>query len=91
MAKCIYICSAGHSGSTLLDLLLGSHSNVTSLGEINQLSKNLSLNTLCTCGEEIRSCDFWKDIANQLKKNLGLDVFADPYSFILATIKLRLL
>ena len=45
MVDWIYICSAAHLGSTLLDLLLGSHSRVASLGEISKLLKNIALNT----------------------------------------------
>ena len=44
-----FICSAGHAGSTLLDLLLGANSAAVSLGEITHLPKNLALNTPCTC------------------------------------------
>jgi len=75
-----YICSAGHSGSTLLDLLLGSHSQVESLGEIIHLSKNISLNTACACGVPIRSCYLWKRVAEMLNRQLGIDVFEQPYA-----------
>ena len=32
--KYVFICSAGHSGSTLLDMLIGSHPECESLGEV---------------------------------------------------------
>jgi sulfotransferase family protein len=79
MPKYVYICSAGHSGSTLLDLLLGSHSQVTSLGEIDQLSKNLALNTVCSCGVPVRACAVWKEVILRVASNLGIDIMADPY------------
>lgn len=78
-ARYIYICSAGHSGSTLLDLLIGSHSRVAPLGEIDQLSKNLALNTQCSCGKPVRSCDLWQAVAERVGKDIGIDVFARPY------------
>jgi hypothetical protein len=78
--KYVYICSAGHSGSTLLDLLLGSHSQIESLGEIIHLSKNLSLNTQCTCGEPVRSCPVWKRVVSLLNEQLGIDIFNAPYA-----------
>lgn len=78
--KYIYICSAGHSGSTLLDLLLGSHSQIESLGEIIQLSKNFSLNTLCTCGEPVQSCAVWRKVVYVLNEQLGINIFDDPYA-----------
>lgn len=76
----VYICSAGHSGSTLLDLLLGSHSQIESLGEIINFSKNISLNTPCTCGEPVRSCSVWKQVVSILNDQLGIDIFKQPYA-----------
>lgn len=80
MGRYVYICSAGHSGSTLLDLLLGSHSRAASLGEITQLPKNISLDTLCTCGASIRMCRLWSVIIAQLSDELGADLFRTPYA-----------
>lgn len=62
----VFICSAGHSGSTLLDLLLGSHSAAISLGEITQLPKNLALNTACACGAPVRECPLWSAVVERL-------------------------
>lgn len=76
----VFICSAGHSGSTLLDLLLGSHSKIASLGEIIQLPKNISLNTRCACGQPVRSCPIWTRVVSLLNKELGIDIFRSPYS-----------
>ena len=65
----IYITSKGHSGSTLLDLLISSHSQVTSLGEIKVLSagREMSPQTVlerpCTCGANtILDCLFWQGV-----------------------------
>ena len=58
-----------HSGSTLLDLLISSHSQVTSLGEIKKLSawRKMSPQTIlehrCTCGAKpIIDCLFWQGV-----------------------------
>jgi hypothetical protein len=64
----VFICSAGHSGSTLLTLLLGSHSNATALGEITQMPKNLALNTPCSCGTPVRDCTLWADVVGRLSQ-----------------------
>lgn len=80
----VLVCSAGHSGSTLLDLLLGSHSAAMSLGEITQLPKNLALNTDCTCGAPVRACPVWSDVVAQLALEpefRGLP--EDPYALYL--------
>ncbi len=75
----LFICSAGHSGSTLLDMLIGAHSRVASLGEIDQLSKNIALNTLCSCGAPIRECALWSEVLRRVGAAIGVDVLADPY------------
>ncbi|MBI2471503.1 MAG: sulfotransferase [Planctomycetes bacterium] len=86
MVKYIYICSANFSGSTLLDMLIGSHSCVTSLGEITQLPKNLALNTACTCGLTVRCCPVWIEVINSLSEKLGIDIKSNPYSLNLGYI-----
>lgn len=60
----IYIAGSGHSGSTLLDLLLGSHSRIESVGEIYKYvdperRKRISI---CTCGEPIGLCPYWSRV-----------------------------
>jgi len=82
MTKVIFICSADHSGSTLLDLLLGSNADCASLGEITHFPKNLSLNTDCTCGVPVRDCPVWIRVVSLLesKFNYG-DLLESPYQF----------
>lgn len=77
----IYICSAGHSGSTLLDMLLGTHSSIFSLGEISHLPKNIALDTVCSCGKQIKNCVFWQLVANDIKQHKSIDILATPYNF----------
>ena len=61
----ISIVGAGHSGSTLLDLVLGSHTDIFSLGEIAHWDRYLTENKDCSCGTPTRSCEFWKEIVAQ--------------------------
>ncbi|RJP92368.1 MAG: sulfotransferase [Desulfobacteraceae bacterium] len=86
MIKYLYICSAGHSGSTLLDLLMGSHPKVASLGEISYLPKNIALNSSCTCGQPVRSCKFWQEVINKLSNELSVDIWKNPYALNLGFI-----
>lgn len=77
MTNVIYILGLGHSGSTLLDLMLGAHSRVTSLGEISKLSFRLQdppvKNPRCMCGaESIMACAFWEAVQSQLKSKTGM-------------------
>ena len=71
--KLIYIVGSGHSGSTLLDLLLGSHSDIESDGEIFSLpeffastSERPVAKRLCTCGSHVEACAYWQNIRKQL-------------------------
>ena len=64
--KIIYIAGLGHSGSTILDLALGTNSSIVGLGEIytilDKKRRDYHLGSLCSCGETGRDCSFWKEI-----------------------------
>lgn len=65
--RILYIAGSGHSGSTLLDLLLGSHPHIESIGEIIKLPTYLDpkygrSNMKCTCNVDINDCDYWNRI-----------------------------
>ena len=63
--KVIYITSRGHSGSTLLDLILSTHSKVCSVGEIKCLHS--SSDEFCTCGQiRIWECPYWQRVDDEL-------------------------
>jgi hypothetical protein len=82
--RIIYICGSGHSGSTLLDLILGSHSQVVSLGEIGQFSRFFRDNDLCTCGAPAQRCEFWRNVQQTLLSSFGYDLFAPPQDHIVS-------
>ena len=59
----VYVVGSGRSGSTLLDLLLGSLAGVTSMGEFSRLwSKLASEDKFCGCGEHVDLCPFWREV-----------------------------
>ena len=66
----IYIMGRGHSGSTILDLLLGNAENVESVGEL--LSGMGRLDSQCSCGAKIKNCEFWTNVRNFTKKEKNL-------------------
>lgn len=72
----VFICSAGHSGSTLLDMMLGSHSEAESMGELINLPMDMALNRGCACGSAMRDCSLWP----QVMRRMGVDPVADPYA-----------
>lgn len=64
----IYIASTGRSGSTLLDMLLGSHPQIATAGEIQILPHEILLNDFmpCGCGKPISECLFWQEIIEDI-------------------------
>ena len=58
----LYILSPGHSGSTLLTLMLGTHPDVATIGERHYLISRIQSPTLprnlCLCGLPTPECDF---------------------------------
>ncbi|MEK6481635.1 sulfotransferase [Catalinimonas sp. 4WD22] len=58
----IYILSNGRSGSTILDLMLGSFPNLWTLGEAQLLPLEIDFNAICGSGEPILESFFWKDL-----------------------------
>jgi len=60
--KLISIVGAGHSGSTLLDLMLGRNSNICSTGEIVRWDEYLNEQKECSCGVVPDACEFWSKI-----------------------------
>ena len=70
----VCITAVGHSGTTLLDLILSSHSAVTSVGEAIKLPEKLDAR--CTCrAKSMRICPFWSAVERLLRRDheLGLD------------------
>jgi hypothetical protein len=74
----IYIVSLGHSGSTILDLILGALPEIESVGELSQLEDIISGkrgSPICTCGKMFSECEYWKEILSnyceKIKKKTG--------------------
>ena len=74
--RVLYIASLPHSGSTLLDLLLGSHSAVHGLGELQALRRYVApeqegssaKRRKCTCGaSSVWLCPFWSSVDETLR------------------------
>lgn len=79
--RIIYVCSAARCGSTVTDMLLGSHQRIASLGEANFLSKAVRLRLPCTCGALVQDCSRWSAVFKALKSSTGVDLVADPYAW----------
>lgn len=77
----VYIAGRGYSGSTLLDLLIGSHSGAVSLGELRALSERTRAKgkrfdqERCTCGAPtLYDCPFWSHIDRRIRTTVDHDL-----------------
>ncbi len=90
-AQLAYIVAAGHSGSTLLDLVIGSLPGGFSTGEVTYLPWQISrrepggpgasLQKICSCGAGFHECPVWTDIVAELSRQHGFDIYANPFQF----------
>lgn len=73
MSKLIYIVGFGRSGSTVLDILIGSHNQVFPCGELINLIHSFSNGEYCACGKKVFDCRFWSKVVSRwiLKQNLS--------------------
>ena len=63
----LYLAGSSYSGSTLMDLLLGSHPAVESLGEAKKIrsvqkSMDAGAEAKCNCGAPVAECAFWRTV-----------------------------
>lgn len=61
-----YLLAASHSGSTLLAMLLASHPDICTTGELKATSLGDPDRYRCSCGALIRQCRFWNDVAARM-------------------------
>ncbi|MQC25829.1 MAG: hypothetical protein DWG76_00035 [Chloroflexi bacterium] len=91
-SKVAFITSLSHSGSTLLDLLLGAHPRIIGLGEIfrvidsspQELASEKRM--VCSCGDRVGDCAFWKPTVGRLEK-LGEASSAQRYQAVLESFE----
>ena len=72
----IYIAGAGHSGSTVLDISLGNHPEIASVGELHKLHRSgwrRAENRRCSCGRAVDACEFWSAVRVGWESRVGGD------------------
>lgn len=82
----LYIAGSSHSGSTLLDMLLGSHPRIESVGEAKKIAAVAAQmraggEPLCTCRETVAACAFWRATMPQDPETLKSDAEANADFF----------
>jgi Sulfotransferase family len=72
----VYIMGRGHSGSTILDIILGSSAAVESLGELVSGLGRCAAGEQCSCGSPMRECVFWCEVRRRFEaQGYGWDEF----------------
>jgi hypothetical protein len=71
-----YILAVSYSGSTLLAMLLGSQPEAATVGEMRAPAVGEPDTYLCSCGEHIKKCRFWREVSDRMAKRgiAGFDI-----------------
>jgi hypothetical protein len=83
----LYIVGRGHSGSTLLELLLNRNTNVAAMGELDLLSLQIYRDERtrwvgrCSCGARPKDCDIWGRVMNDIENEFDVDICSRPFSW----------
>ena len=77
--RIVFIASLGHSGSTVLDLALGTHPQMAGLGEFGRFlsdgmyeKEKFDPTTRCSCGNAVAECPFWGPLREDLLRHENL-------------------
>jgi hypothetical protein len=95
--KIIFIISAGHSGSTLLDLMIGTLPNTISTGELvwlpwqvwrdGKMCNETPKQDICTCLKTFRECPVWSKILQCISDTTSQNVISNPLDFNLSFLR----
>lgn len=66
-SKLVYILAASHSGSTLTAMLLNSHPQMCTAGELKISSLGNEQDYYCSCRQSIEDCEFWVKISSEMQ------------------------
>lgn len=70
----LYIMGLFRSGSTILDIILGNHDQVESVGELRSLAATGWMGSeVCSCGQPAASCEHWLAVRQRWQQLVGGD------------------
>lgn len=70
--KVVYIMGAARSGSTVLDIVLGEHESIESVGELQNLPTSGWLRKeMCACGRTANTCEYWQAVYKRWAEKVG--------------------
>lgn len=73
--KIIFVMGLAFTGSTLFSLYLGKHKGIINLGEVDNLENDFNEKVRCTCGNILRTCQFWNNIKVKLDGSIDTPNF----------------
>ena len=68
----LYIAGNGHSGSTIIDIILGSTKGYFSAGELTYITRKGLKKEYCSCNELISDCEVWNKIFELWISNMNI-------------------
>jgi Sulfotransferase domain len=72
--KLIYILGTGRCGSTVFEIVLGSHPKIQATGEFHGIPfPKWMPGTICSCGLTFNLCPFWSPVSNEYHKYVDFD------------------
>lgn len=74
---------AGHSGSTLLDLIMDSHSKIVGVGELSHYRRAYETNVSCSCKKIVKNCEFWKKVFDKIDASKLPLIYQKKLDFLL--------
>jgi len=84
--KVIYIAGLGHSGSTILDMLLSTARRAVGLGQVWTVvreTRPITCARFCSCGAPAPKCDFWGPVIDELHKSTAPSYPGHRYRLVL--------
>ena len=74
--RVVYVAGSGHTGSTLVAMLLDAHPRIVSVGEVAVKPKIRRRGDdgrqICSCGATLAECPFWQQLFQRVNDD-GLD------------------
>lgn len=72
--KLVYVLGTGRCGSTVFEIVLGSHPQIQSTGEFHGIPfPHWMPGVVCSCGETFDKCPFWGPIRQEYQKYVDFD------------------
>jgi hypothetical protein len=70
--RVLFIAGLWRSGSTILDIILGNHPSMESVGELRNLPGEGWLGgETCACGEPAQRCEYWTEVRRRWNERVG--------------------